>query len=106
MTAPVFKTGVLRFKTNPVNWIVNKVSARYFKSRIVQLTTSQRANIGCRTIGRGLCSSPGNIRYASFDGQLRKVMMAQKMRRSSHSIDMFAYEISVKGLVIGEPMRG
>jgi circadian clock protein KaiC len=46
------------------------------------------------------------MRYASINGQLRKVMMVVKMRRSQHSIDMCAYEVTAKGLVIGEPMRG
>ena len=46
------------------------------------------------------------LRYASINGQLRKVMMVVKMRRSQHSIDMCAYEVSATGLVIGEPMRG
>jgi circadian clock protein KaiC len=46
------------------------------------------------------------LRYASINGQLRKVMMVVKMRRSQHSIDMCAYEVTAKGLVIGEPMRG
>ncbi len=46
------------------------------------------------------------LRYASINGQLRKVMMVVKMRRSKHSIDMCAYEVTSKGLAIGEPMRG
>jgi circadian clock protein KaiC len=46
------------------------------------------------------------LRYASINGQLRKVMMVVKMRRSQHSIDMCSYEVTAKGLVIGEPMRG
>ena len=46
------------------------------------------------------------LRYASINGQLRKIMMVVKMRRSQHSIDMCAYEVTSKGLVIGEPMRG
>ncbi len=46
------------------------------------------------------------LRYASINGQLRKVMMVVKMRRSQHSIDMCAYEDTSTGLVIGEPMRG
>ena len=46
------------------------------------------------------------LRYASINGQLRKVMMVVKMRRSQHSIDMCGYEVTSKGLVIGEPMRG
>jgi circadian clock protein KaiC len=46
------------------------------------------------------------LRYASINGQLRKVMMVVKMRRSEHSIDMCAYEVTAQGLEIGEPMRG
>ena len=46
------------------------------------------------------------LRYASINGQLRKIMMVVKMRRSQHSIDMCAYEVAAKGLVIGAPMRG
>jgi circadian clock protein KaiC len=46
------------------------------------------------------------LRYASINGQLRKIMMVVKMRRSQHSIDMCAYAVTSKGLVIGEPMRG
>ena len=42
----------------------------------------------------------------SINGQLRKIMMVVKMRRSQHSIDMCAYEVTSKGLRIGEPMRG
>jgi circadian clock protein KaiC len=46
------------------------------------------------------------LRYASINGQLRKIMMVVKMRRSQHSIDMCSYEVAAKGLVIGAPMRG
>jgi circadian clock protein KaiC len=46
------------------------------------------------------------LRYASINGQLRKLMMVVKMRRSKHSIDMCGYEVTSKGLAIGEPMRG
>ena len=46
------------------------------------------------------------LRYASINGQLRKIMMVVKMRRSKHSIDMCAYEVTSEGLAIGEPMRG
>ena len=46
------------------------------------------------------------MRYASINGQLRKMMMVVKMRRSQHSIDMCGYEVTAKGLAIGEPMRG
>jgi len=46
------------------------------------------------------------LRYASINGQLRKILMVVKMRRSQHSIDMCAYDVTSKGLVVGEPMRG
>lgn len=46
------------------------------------------------------------LRYASINGQLRKMMIVVKMRRSKHSIDMHAYDVTATGLAIGEPMRG
>ncbi|MBC7834136.1 MAG: AAA family ATPase [Phycisphaerales bacterium] len=46
------------------------------------------------------------LRYASINGQLRKLMMVVKMRRSKHSIDMVSYDVTSTGLKIGEPMRG
>jgi circadian clock protein KaiC len=46
------------------------------------------------------------LRYASIDGQLRKIMMVVKMRRSKHSIDLYGYEVTGKGVELGEPMRG
>ena len=46
------------------------------------------------------------MRYASINGQLRKLMLVVKMRRSKHSIDMCAYEVTSTGLAIGAPMRG
>ena len=46
------------------------------------------------------------MRYVSINGQLRKMLMVVKMRRSPHSIDMHEYQITGKGLVIGEPLRG
>jgi circadian clock protein KaiC len=46
------------------------------------------------------------LRYVSINGQLRKMMLVVKMRGSQHSIDMWEYEITGKGLVIGERMRG
>ena len=46
------------------------------------------------------------MRYVSINGQWRKMLMVVKMRRSAHSIDMCEYEITSKGLVIGEPLRG
>ena len=46
------------------------------------------------------------LRYVSINGQLRKMLMVVKMRRSEHSIDMGEYQITSKGVVIGEPLRG
>lgn len=46
------------------------------------------------------------MRYVSINGQLRKMLMVIKMRRSEHSIDMHEYQITPEGIVIGEPLRG
>ncbi|MEO6271339.1 MAG: ATPase domain-containing protein [Lautropia sp.] len=46
------------------------------------------------------------MRYVSINGQMRKMLMVVKMRRSAHSIDMHEYKITNKGVVIGEPLRG
>ena len=46
------------------------------------------------------------LRYVSIDGQLRKMLLVVKMRRSEHSIDMCGYQITSKGVVIGERLRG
>ncbi len=46
------------------------------------------------------------LRYASINGQLRKILMVVKMRRSAHSIDLCGYEVTESGLKIGEPLRG
>jgi circadian clock protein KaiC len=46
------------------------------------------------------------LRYVSINGQLRKMLLVVKMRRSQHSIDMCEYQITTKGLVMGEPLRG
>jgi circadian clock protein KaiC len=46
------------------------------------------------------------MRYVSINGQFRKMLMVVKMRRSKHSIDMYEYQITDKGVVIGEPLRG
>jgi circadian clock protein KaiC len=46
------------------------------------------------------------LRYVSINGQLRKMLMVIKMRRSTHSIDMHEYEITDRGVEIGEPVRG
>lgn len=46
------------------------------------------------------------LRYVSINGQLRKMMVVIKMRRSTHSIDMREFEITSEGFVIGERLRG
>jgi circadian clock protein KaiC len=46
------------------------------------------------------------MRYVSINGQLRKMLMVVKMRRSAHSIDMVEYQITRDGVVLGEPLRG
>jgi circadian clock protein KaiC len=46
------------------------------------------------------------LRYVELESQLRKVMTVVKMRGSQHSKDLRAYEITERGLVVGEPLRG
>ncbi len=46
------------------------------------------------------------LRYVSINGQLRKMLLVVKMRRSNHSIDMTEYEITSNGFVVGEALRG
>jgi len=46
------------------------------------------------------------LRFVSINGQLRKMMVVIKMRRSTHSVDMREYEITSEGFVIGERLRG
>ncbi len=46
------------------------------------------------------------LRYVSISGQLRKMLLVVKMRRSEHSIDMWEYSITTQGLVMGQPLRG
>jgi circadian clock protein KaiC len=46
------------------------------------------------------------FRYVSINGQLRKMLLVVKMRRSRHSIDMVEYRVTNTGLAIGEAMRG
>lgn len=46
------------------------------------------------------------FRYVSINGQLRKMLLVVKMRRSPHSIDMVEYQVTPTGLEIGEPLRG
>jgi circadian clock protein KaiC len=42
------------------------------------------------------------LRYVSINGQMRKMMVVIKMRRSKHSVDMREFEITSGGIVIGE----
>ena len=46
------------------------------------------------------------LRYVAISGQLRRMLMIVKMRRSGHSIDMTEYRITSKGIDIGKPIRG
>lgn len=46
------------------------------------------------------------MRYVSIDGQLRRMLVVVKMRRSGHSIDMVEYQVTAQGMVIGERLRG
>jgi circadian clock protein KaiC len=46
------------------------------------------------------------LRYVSINGQLRKMLLVVKMRRSQHSIDMVGYQITSEGMVMGVPLRG
>jgi len=46
------------------------------------------------------------LRYVSINGQLRRMLMVVKMRGGPHSIDMNEYQVTDKGIVIGEPLRG
>jgi circadian clock protein KaiC len=46
------------------------------------------------------------LRYIEIEGQLRKIMMVVKMRGGVHSKDIREYEITTKGVVIGERLTG
>jgi circadian clock protein KaiC len=46
------------------------------------------------------------LRYVSINGQLRKMLVVVKMRRSSHSIDIREYQITSQGFVLGDFLRG
>ena len=46
------------------------------------------------------------LRYVSINGQLRRMMLVVKMRGSEHSIDMWEYQITSRGLIMGKPLRG
>ena len=46
------------------------------------------------------------LRYVSINGQMRKMLLVVKMRGSEHSIDLWEYTITSRGVVMGEPLRG
>ena len=46
------------------------------------------------------------LRYVSLNGQLRRMLLVVKMRGGKHSIDMNEYQVTDRGIVIGEPLRG
>ena len=46
------------------------------------------------------------LRFVSINGQLRKMMVVIKMRRSGHSKDMREFEITAEGIVIGDRLTG
>ncbi len=45
------------------------------------------------------------MRYVSINGQLRKMLLVVKMRRSQHSIDMVGYEITSRGIEVDPGFR-
>ena len=46
------------------------------------------------------------LRYVSGEGQLRRMMVVVKMRRSLHSIDMREFIITSRGIVVGDRVEG
>lgn len=44
-------------------------------------------------------------RYIELDGQLQKVVTVVKTRRGNHSKDLCLYDITLEGMVIGEPLH-
>jgi circadian clock protein KaiC len=46
------------------------------------------------------------LRYVEIDGQIRKVLVVIKMRAGAHSNDIREYEITSKGMRIGERLKG
>lgn len=46
------------------------------------------------------------MRYVSIEGQLRRMALVVKMRSGQHSIDMREYQITSRGIVVGERLRG
>ena len=46
------------------------------------------------------------LRYVSLNGQLRKMMVVIKMRRSQHSNDLREFHITSDGFVVGDRLKG
>jgi circadian clock protein KaiC len=46
------------------------------------------------------------LRYVEIGSQLRKVMMVLKMRGGAHSRDIREYEITSRGVIVGERLTG
>ncbi len=46
------------------------------------------------------------LRYVEIEGQLRRIMMVIKMRGGPHSKDIREYEITSRGVIIGERLTG
>jgi circadian clock protein KaiC len=46
------------------------------------------------------------LRYVELDGRLRKVLVVVKMRGGDHSKDIREYEITDKGMVVGDRLTG
>ncbi len=46
------------------------------------------------------------LRYVEMEGELRKIMMVVKMRGGNHSREIREYEITSKGVVVGERLTG
>ena len=44
-------------------------------------------------------------RYVELDGALKRVMTVLKVRGSDHSTDLRFYEVSARGIAIGDPIR-
>ena len=46
------------------------------------------------------------LRYVEIDGELRKTLVVVKMRGGDHSKEIREYEITAKGMVVGDRLRG
>lgn len=53
-----------------------------------------------------LCDDLIRLRYVEIDGQIRKVLMVVKMRGGDHSKEIREYEITARGVVLGDRLKG